>query len=133
MAIVFADTAWVLISSALVLFMPPGLALFYGGMVRRKNVLSSMMHSFVVMGIVAVLWVVVGYSLAFSPGNWFVGGLDHIFLRGIDHNSTTGTIPTYAFVAFQGMFAIITPALSPVLSSDASSSRVTSRSSRSGA
>ncbi len=111
MAIVFADTAWVLISSALVLFMLPGLALFYGGMVRRKNVLSSMMHSFVVMGIVAVLWVVVGYSLAFSEGNWFVGGLDHIFLRGIDHNSTTGTIPTYAFVAFQGMFAIITPAL----------------------
>jgi len=111
MAIVFADTAWVLISSALVLFMLPGLALFYGGMVRRKNVLSSMMHSFVVIGIVAVLWVVVGYSLAFSEGNWFVGGLDHIFLRGIDHNSTTGTIPTYAFVAFQGMFAIITPAL----------------------
>jgi Amt family ammonium transporter len=111
MAIVFADTAWVLISSALVLFMLPGLALFYGGMVRRKNVLSSMMHSFVVMGIVAVLWVVVGYSLAFSEGNWFVGGLDHLFLRGIDHNSTTGTIPTYAFVAFQGMFAIITPAL----------------------
>ena len=111
MAIVFADTAWVLISSALVLFMLPGLALFYGGMVRRKNVLSSMMHSFVVMGIVAVLWVVVGYSLAFSEGNWFVGGLDHIFLRGIDYNSTTGTIPTYAFVAFQGMFAIITPAL----------------------
>ncbi len=111
MAIVFADTAWVLISSALVLFMLPGLALFYGGMVRRKNVLSSMMHSFVVMGIVAVLWVVVGYSLAFSPGNWFVGGLGHIFLAGIDYNSTTGTIPTYAFVAFQGMFAIITPAL----------------------
>lgn len=111
MAIVFADTAWVLTSSALVLFMLPGLALFYGGMVRRKNVLSSMMHSFVVMGIVAVLWVVVGYSLAFSEGNWFVGGLDHIFLRGIDHTSTTGTIPTYAFVAFQGMFAIITPAL----------------------
>ena len=111
MAIVFADTAWVLISAALVLFMLPGLALFYGGMVRRKNVLSSMMHSFVVMGIVAVLWVVVGYSLAFSEGNWFVGGLDHLFLRGIDHNSTTGTIPTYAFVAFQGMFAIITPAL----------------------
>ncbi len=111
MAIVFADTAWVLISSALVLFMLPGLALFYGGMVRRKNVLSSMMYSFVVMGIVAVLWVVIGYSLAFSEGNWFVGGLDHIFLVGIDYTSTTGTIPTYAFVAFQGMFAIITPAL----------------------
>ena len=111
MTIVFADTAWVLVSSAMVLFMLPGLALFYGGMVRRKNVLSSMMHSFVVMGIVAVLWVVVGYSLAFSPGNWFIGGLDHICLQGIDYNSTTGTIPTYAFIVFQGMFAIITPAL----------------------
>ncbi len=111
MAIVFADTAWILISSALILFMLPGLALFYGGMVRRKNVLSSMMHSFVVMGIVAVLWVVIGYSLAFSEGSWFVGGLDHLCLQGIDYHSTTGTIPTYAFIAFQGMFAIITPAL----------------------
>jgi len=111
MTFVAADTAWVLISSALVLFMLPGLALFYGGMVRRKNVLSSMMHSFVVMGLMAVLWVVIGYSLAFGTGNNFVGGFEHLFLKGIDHNSMTGTIPTYAFIAFQGMFAIITPAL----------------------
>lgn len=111
MDIVAADTVWVLISSALVLLMLPGLALFYGGLVQRKNVLSSMMHSFVAMGVMALEWVVIGYSLAFGAGNGFVGGLDHIFLRGIDLYSVTGTIPTYAFVAFQGMFAIITPAL----------------------
>ncbi len=111
MEIVAADTAWVLMSSALVLFMLPGLALFYGGMVRRKNVLSSMMHSFVAMGVITIEWIVVGYSLAFGEGNWFIGGLDHLFLQGIDLYSTTGTIPTYAFIAFQGMFAVITPAL----------------------
>jgi len=111
MSIVAADTAWVLISSALVLFMLPGLALFYGGMVRRKNVLSSMMHSFVAMGIIAVEWVIIGYSFAFGTGNWFIGGFEHVFLRGIDLYSTSGTIPTYAFIVFQGMFAIITPAL----------------------
>jgi Amt family ammonium transporter len=111
MAIVAADLVWVLISSALVLFMLPGLALFYGGMVRRKNVLSSMMHSFVAMGIMTIEWVVIGYSLAFGDGNWFIGSLDHAFLRGIDLYSVSGTIPTYAFVVFQGMFAVITPAL----------------------
>lgn len=111
MAINAADTAWVLISSALVLLMLPGLALFYGGLVQRKNVLSSMMHSYVAMGVMAVEWVVIGYSLAFGEGNWFVGGLGNVFLRGIDTYSVTGSIPTYAFVAFQGMFAIITPAL----------------------
>jgi Amt family ammonium transporter len=111
MTIVGADTVWVMMASAMVLFMLPGLALFYGGMVRRKNVLSSMMHSFVAMGVIAMEWVIIGYSLAFCNGNWFIGGLDHLFLRGIDLNSTTGTIPTYAFIAFQGMFAIITPAL----------------------
>ncbi len=111
MEIVAADTAWVLMSSALVLFMLPGLALFYGGMVRRKNVLSSMMHSFVAMGVITIEWIIIGYSLAFGNGNWFIGGLDHLFLQGIDLNSTTGTIPTYAFIAFQGMFAVITPAL----------------------
>lgn len=111
MAIVAADTVWVMISSALVLLMLPGLALFYGGLVQRKNVLSSMMHSFVAMGIMAIEWVVIGYSLAFGTGNWFVGGLEHAFLQGIDPYSVTGTIPTYAFVVFQGMFAIITPAL----------------------
>lgn len=111
MAIVAADTAWVLISSALVLFMLPGLALFYGGMVRRKNVLSSMMHSFVAMGIIAIEWIIIGYSLAFGTCNWFIGGFEHVLLRGIDLNSVSGTIPTYTFIAFQGMFAIITPAL----------------------
>jgi ammonium transporter, Amt family len=111
MAINAADTAWVLISSALVLLMLPGLALFYGGLVQRKNVLSSMMHSYVAMGVMAVEWVIIGYSLAFGEGNWFVGGLGNAFLRGIDASSVTGTIPTYAFIAFQGMFAIITPAL----------------------
>ncbi len=111
MAINGADTVWVLISAALVLLMVPGLALFYGGLVQRKNVLSSMMHSFVAMGVMALVWVTVGYSLAFSTGNWFVGGLENVLLKGIDINSVTGTIPTYAFIAFQGMFAIITPAL----------------------
>jgi len=111
MTIVAADNAWVLISSALVLFMLTGLALFYGGMVRRKNVLSSMMHSFVVISIVGVLWIIIGYSLAFGTGNDFIGGFEHLFLNGIDHNSVTGTIPTYTFIAFQGMFAIITPTL----------------------
>ncbi len=100
-----------LISSALVLLMLPGLALFYGGLVQRKNVLSSMMHSFVAMGVIAVEWVVIGYSLAFGTGNWFIGSLEHVFLRDINAYSVTGTIPTYAFIAFQGMFAIITPAL----------------------
>jgi Amt family ammonium transporter len=111
MAINGADTAWVLISAALVLLMVPALALFYGGLVQRKNVLSSMMHSFVAMGVLALEWIIIGYSLAFSEGNWFVGGLGNVFLKGIDAYSVTGTIPTYAFVAFQGMFAIITPAL----------------------
>jgi ammonium transporter len=111
MAIEAADTAWVLISAALVLIMLPGLALFYGGLVQRKNVLSSMMHSFVAMGVMALEWVVISYSLSFADGNSFVGGLSHAFLSGIDVNSVTGTIPTYAYIAFQGMFAIITPAL----------------------
>lgn len=111
MAINGADTVWVLLSSALVLLMVPALALFYGGLVQRKNVLSSMMHSFVAMGVLALEWMIIGYSLAFSEGNWFVGGLENAFLKGIDPYSITGTIPTYAFVAFQGMFAIITPAL----------------------
>jgi Amt family ammonium transporter len=111
MTIVAADTGWMLISSALVLLMVPGLALFYGGLVQRKNVLSSMMHSFVAMGVIAIEWVVIGYSLAFGTGNWFIGGLGHVFLRDINLYSVTGTIPTYAFIAFQGMFAIITPAL----------------------
>ena len=106
-----ADTAWVLISSALVMLMLPGLALFYGGMVQRKNVLSSLMHSFVALGILALEWIVVGYSLSFAPGNGFIGDLSQFMLMGITPESLKDTIPTYAFVMFQGMFAIITPAL----------------------
>ncbi len=106
------DTAWMLVSTALVLLMIPGLALFYGGMVRKKNVLSSMMHSFAAMAVMGVQWVVIGYTLAFGPDvGHFVGGLKHMFLNGIGPDSVSGTIPTYVFVMFQGMFAMITPAL----------------------
>ena len=104
------DTAWVLVSAALVLFMTPGLALFYGGMVRSKNALSTLMHSFFAMGLMTIQWVVVGYSLAFAEGNAFIGGLDHFMLRGVGMEAN-GTIPHGIFMAFQGMFAIITPAL----------------------
>lgn len=105
------DTAWMLISSALVLLMLPGLALFYGGMVRSKNVLSTSMHTFVAMAIIGVQWIAFGYSLAFGGSGSFIGGFDNIFLNGITPDSLSGTIPTYIFVMFQGMFAIITPAL----------------------
>mgnify|MGYP000532061400 CR=1 FL=1 len=104
------DTAWVLTSSALVLLMIPGLALFYGGMVRSKNVLGTIMHNVFAMGVVGIQWVVIGYSLSFSEGNWFIGGLDFAFLNNVGMESV-GTIPHLAFVMFQGMFAIITPAL----------------------
>ena len=105
------DTAWMLVSSALVLVMLPGLALFYGGMVRSKNVLSTSMHTFTVMAIIGVQWIVIGYSLAFGGSGAIIGGLDNMFLSGITPDSLSGTIPTYVFVMFQGMFAIITPAL----------------------
>ncbi len=78
------DNSWILVSSALVLMMTgPGLALFYGGLVRKKNVLSTMMQSFILMAVVTVLWAVVGFSLAFAPGNAFIGGFQHMFLRGV--------------------------------------------------
>lgn len=106
------DTAWMLVSSALVLLMLPGLALFYGGMVRSKNVLGTMMHSFVAMGLITVQWVLVGYTLAFGPSvHRLIGGPAFAFLAGITPDSLHGSIPTYTFVIFQGMFAIITPAL----------------------
>lgn len=105
------DTAWLLISAALVMLMLPGLALFYGGMVQRKNVLSSLMHSLVALGVVGLQWVVIGYSLSFGPGNALIGDLSQFFLSGTGVDSLTGTVPTYAFIMFQGMFAIITPAL----------------------
>jgi Amt family ammonium transporter len=108
------DTAWVLTSSALVLMMTgPGLALFYAGLVRRKNVLATMMQSFVLMAAITVLWGIVGYSIAFDSGTPFFGGLRFAFLRdvGFGPAAYAGTIPHTTFMVFQGMFAIITPAL----------------------
>jgi ammonium transporter, Amt family len=106
------DTAWVLVASALVLFMTPGLALFYGGMVRSKNILAMLMQNFFAMGIVTVLWVLFGYSLAFGDfGNAGVlGNFDFLGLKDVA-GEITGTIPVLAFVAFQLTFAVITPAL----------------------
>ena len=106
------DTAWILASSALVLLMTPGLAFFYGGMVRSKTVLNMMMMSFSALAIVPVLWVLYGYSIAFSPeGNQFIGGFKRLGLDNISVDTAYGTIPEYVFVAFQLMFAIITVAL----------------------
>ncbi len=109
------DNAWMLTSAALVLMMTgPGLALFYGGLVRRKNVLATMMHSFVLMAVVTVLWAIYGYSLAFADGNAFVGGFRYAFLNGVGSlpNADYGaTIPHETYMIYQLMFAIITPAL----------------------
>jgi Amt family ammonium transporter len=109
------DNAWMLTSAALVLMMTgPGLALFYGGLVRRKNVLSTMMHSFAMMAVVSVIWAVVGYSIAFGEGTPFFGGLQYLFLHGVgaDPNADyAGTIPQGTFMIYQLMFAVITPAL----------------------
>ena len=110
-----ADNAWMLISSALVLMMTgPGLALFYGGLVRKKNVLATMMQSFAMMAIVTVLWALVEYSLAFGAGNSFIGGLHNLFLRGVGAQPDpdyAATIPLQTFMIYQLMFAVITPAL----------------------
>jgi ammonium transporter, Amt family len=108
------DTAWILISSAMVLLMTPGLAFFYGGMVRRKNVLSVLMQCFIIMCVLSIQWVLIGYSLAFHPGNGFWGGLGWLGLSGVGlepYADYAGTIPHQAFMIFQAMFAIITPAL----------------------
>jgi Amt family ammonium transporter len=109
------DNAWMLVSAALVLMMTgPGLALFYGGLVRRKNVLGTMMHSFILMAVVTVLWAVVGYSLAFAEGTPFIGDLRYAFLNGVGaapNADYAGTIPQQTFMIYQLMFAIITPAL----------------------
>ena len=109
-----ADTAWLMVSCALVMLMTPGLALFYGGMVNSKNVLSSFMHSFIALGIITLQWVVIGYSLAFGSdtGAGFIGGFEYAFLNGVGLEPQEGsTIPHLLFMAFQMMFAIITPAL----------------------
>jgi Amt family ammonium transporter len=107
-----ADTAWILTSTALVLFMTlPGLALFYGGLVRSKNVLSVLMQCFAIAGIVSLLWMLLGYSLAFSEGNAWLGGFDRAFLAGVEEGTLAGALPESLFVLFQMTFAIITPAL----------------------
>ncbi|WP_244826044.1 ammonium transporter [Carboxylicivirga linearis] len=106
-------TAWMLTSTALVLLMVPGLAMFYGGLVRSKNVLGTMMHSFAAMGVMSVLWVIFGYSMCFGDkvlGGWFGWNSDFVFLNGIDTSVTDG-VPDLVFSMFQGKFAIITPAL----------------------
>ncbi len=109
------DNAWMLVSAALVLMMSgPGLALFYGGLVRKKNILGTMMQTFAMMAVITVLWALVSYSLAFGTGNAFIGGLHNVFLRGVGltpDKDYAGTIPLQTFMVYQLMFAIITPAL----------------------
>ena len=107
-----ADTAWMLIATALVLLMTPALAFFYGGLVRAKNALNTMMMSFVSLGCVGVIWFLLGYTLAFGPGSAFFGDLSFLFLRGVGLDVAPGTaIPKLLFMAYQGTFAIITAAL----------------------
>ena len=107
-------TAWMLTSTALVLLMIPGLAMFYGGLVRTKNVLGTMMHSFASMAIIGVLWVVCGYALSFGKnvcGGWFGWDPNLLFLKGPDTTILDSGVPELVFAMFQGKFAIITPAL----------------------
>jgi Amt family ammonium transporter len=107
-------TAWMLTSTALVLLMIPGLAMFYGGLVRSKNVLGTIMHSFVAMGIISVLWIIVGYSMCFGGnilGGWFGWNPNYFFLKGIDNSILGAGVPEYVYSMFQCKFAIITPAL----------------------
>ncbi|PCH93465.1 MAG: ammonia channel protein, partial [Rhodobacteraceae bacterium] len=107
-----ADTAWIIVATALVLFMTlPGLALFYGGLVRARNVLSVFMQCFAIACLMSVLWLAFGYSIAFGDGNAYWGGLDKMFLIGITADTLHGTIPEILFFMFQMTFAIITPAL----------------------
>ncbi|MGQ1948625.1 ammonium transporter [Geofilum sp. OHC36d9] len=107
-------TAWMLTSTALVLLMVPGLAMFYGGLVRSKNVLGTMMHSFAAMAVMSVMWMAVSYSMCFGSnvlGGWIGWNSDYLFLKGIDNSILEGGVPEYVFSMFQGKFAIITPAL----------------------
>ncbi|WP_238366205.1 ammonium transporter [Mesobacterium pallidum] len=107
-----ADTAWIIVATALVLFMTlPGLALFYGGLVRARNVLSVFMHCYAIACLMSVLWFIAGYSIAFGEGNAYWGGLGKMFLSGIDAETLSGSLPEVLFFAFQMTFAIITPAL----------------------
>jgi len=106
------DTAWMITATALVLFMTiPGLALFYGGLVRTKNVLSVLMQCFAITALMTILWVIAGYTISFGDGNAFMGGFGKAFLAGVGPDALSGTIPEILFVMFQLTFAIITPAL----------------------
>ncbi|GAB4362675.1 MAG: ammonium transporter [Deltaproteobacteria bacterium] len=109
------DTAWLLVSAALVMLMTPGLALFYGGMVRRKNILGTIMHSFILIGFISIEWMILGYTMAFGPdGSGLLGGFSWIGLRGVGLEPFPGyaaTVPHQAFMIYQMMFAVITPAL----------------------
>jgi ammonium transporter, Amt family len=113
--IIAADVSWVLASTALVMLMTPALGFFYAGLVRRKNVLATIMHSFFILCLISVQWVLFGYSLAFGPTlGGIIGGLDWVGLNGVDlepYADYSGTIPHQLFMVFQMMFAIITPAL----------------------
>src|SRR5262249_4072832 len=110
-----ADNAWMLTSAALVLMMTgPGLALFYGGLVRKKNVFATMMQSFAMMAVITIVWAFLGFSLAFGPGTNLIGGFHHLFLHGVGAQPDpdyAATIPAQTFMIYQLMFAIITPAL----------------------
>jgi Amt family ammonium transporter len=107
-----ANTAWILTATALVLFMTlPGLSLFYGGLVRSKNVLSVLMQCFAITGMASIIWLLFGYSLAFGQGNAFIGDLHHIFLKTLHEDSLNNGLPSSVFILFQMTFAIITPAL----------------------
>ena len=110
-----ADNAWILMCSALVLMMTgPGLALFYGGLVRKKNVLATLMQSFAMMALITIVWGLVGYSLSFAEGNSFIGGFHHLFLRGVGARpeaAYAATIPAESYMVYQLMFSVITPAL----------------------
>src|SRR5687768_651060 len=104
-----ADTAWMLISTALVLLMTPALGFFYGGLVRQKNILNTLMMSFAALGVVGVAWALVGYSLAFAPGSAWLGGMSYAFLNGVGlEGGPAATIPHVLFMAYQGTFCIIT-------------------------
>ena len=107
-----ADVSWMMVATTLVLFMTiPGIALFYAGMVRKKNVLSVVMQSFAICCSITIVWYVCGYSLAFTEGNFFIGGFDKVFLHGIGINTMQGSIPEMLFMMFQMTFAVLTPAL----------------------
>ena len=109
-----ANIAWMLACSALVLIMTPGLAFFYGGLVKEKNVINTIKMSFIALGVIAVQWALYGYSLSFAPGNQWIGGLDFAFLKGVGleaYPTYVADMPHQVFMIFQMMFAIITPAL----------------------